>query len=205
MPDRSTRLLNAIVLLAALGIVGGALALPVLTMTDTAEADVAVNDFAVPDHATEDDDVTSAGFLWSGGVSWSDTPEPVETVEITVSAETPEGDMQTLNSITCSHEDSADQCGFESSTNGSNYLELQADLILQGDWTSEDFTPSPGGEVSHTVEVMVETEVSWDGGSVTESASDTTTITVTHPDDGEADQSDPEAFIDFGTATVTVG
>lgn len=198
--DRTDRLkIAAVAVVAALA---AGLLFSAATVAGTASAQV--HDFSVPDSSAETEAVDEIYVSFTGPtVSWSDTPEPVEEFDLRFLVEGPDGDMQEANRISCHHENAPADCGFDRSTDESVYLDAEAGpaLISMTDWTGDHFSPGPGESVSHTIEIRAVLEIAWDGGSLTETASDTTTITVDHPEESGADS---EASIEFGTAEATL-
>lgn len=165
-----------------------------------ASASAQVHDFSVPDASTESGSVSDVRITFTGPtVSWSDTPEPVEEFEVRYYVDGPDGETQNPVSVQCQHDSAPATCGFERSTNETVYLDAESGFLLSdAGWTSDDLVPPAGEEASHTIDVEAEFEVMWDGGSVTESASDTTTLTVTNPNDS----ADPQLTMEFGEAIV---
>jgi hypothetical protein len=152
----------------------------------TAKPTVAVDglDIQDPDPVTTDTvEYVSVGGPLYGSVSWSHTPEPVERITFDWYVTGPDGEKERVGGYTCKHTDAPALCGFEHSTNGTIHVEDSFGLLGSSSWEGQDFVPVTGETKETQLDVILEVELFWDGGSKSDTASDTVTVAVTNPDE----------------------
>lgn len=200
----STKRLVRVTSVTVLALLFGGAIVYGLVMTPVA-ASAQVNGFGVQDATFEAEavDAIDVGDM-NAEAQWSDLPAEVEDATVAYYVEGPSGEMQETLTYTCSPAEEQADCIYEG-TADSGQVSWDAahgyvGVLRQTDWTNDDFEPAPGEQVSHTLEMEVEVTIGWDDGSLTESATDTTTITITNP----TESADPAMTVDHNTLSVIV-
>jgi len=225
-PDDTRQTAVVLVAVTAVLTAGVGAAFALTSFTGTAQASVQVDSFSVPDTTVEQAEVGGVMVEWfppSGAITWSDAPAPVQEVTITMLVENPSGEMTEARTWTCTPGESVPECSASSENDGrdgqvDDMSEMMVPLENAG-WDARDFEPAPGETVEHDVEFVVEVEVSWEGGSTVQTASDSATFGVTHPEnESTSGGSDPggsdsggsnsgggaNVTLDFGEAAVDI-
>lgn len=198
---------SAIVIVLSVALVGGAIA--TTTMSGSADARVQVNDFSIDDASLESSDgVGSINMILNPTVEWANLPAPVESVSVEVYVSGPDGDAEQAFTWTTTGDLPEEQQEW-GDTEGWVVFDLGVDVLEETSWSQEDFAPPAGGETTESFDVQIVNEVAWDGGSATEEASTTASVTVTDPteetatpeedegtnDSEESEQADPEVSV----------
>lgn len=180
--------------LAIVGIVVASGVVFSTVFTGSATASMQASGFNVGDGSANVSSVQSIKLIGNGGsATWSDLPSAPTDADVRVYAEGPNGEMHAAGSQSCSPVDQHHDCVYNG-TAASGEVSFGAGaygpnvyLFDHTPWTPEDFEAAPGETIERTITVRIEVEVMYDGGSVTATASDTSTIRVTNPESGDND------------------